>query len=34
MTVIYTMTFGSFIGYSAALALTIKVVFGFQPYRS
>ena len=30
MTVIYTMTFGSFIGYSAALALTIKVVFGFQ----
>lgn len=30
MTVIYTMTFGSFIGYSAALALSIKVVFGFQ----
>nr|WP_249139100.1 antiporter [Actibacterium sp. MT2.3-13A] len=30
MTVIYTMTFGSFIGFSAALALTIKVVFGFQ----
>ncbi|MGR3661409.1 MAG: MFS transporter [Paracoccaceae bacterium] len=30
MTVIYTMTFGSFIGYSAALPLTIKVVFGFQ----
>ncbi len=30
MTVIYTMTFGSFIGYSAALALTIKVVFGYQ----
>jgi len=29
MTVIYTMTFGSFIVYSAALALTIKVVFGF-----
>ncbi|MFK7792373.1 MAG: antiporter [Devosiaceae bacterium] len=29
MTIIYTMTFGSFIGYSAALALTIKVVFGF-----
>ena len=29
MTVIYTMTFGSFIGFSAALALTIKVVFGF-----
>jgi MFS transporter, NNP family, nitrate/nitrite transporter len=30
MTSIYTMTFGSFIGYSAALALSIKVVFGFQ----
>ncbi len=30
MTIIYTMTFGSFIGYSAALALTIKVVFGFS----
>ena len=30
MTVIYTMTFGSFIGFSAALPLTIKVVFGFQ----
>ncbi len=30
MTVIYTMTFGSFIGYSAAFGLTIKVVFGFQ----
>jgi NNP family nitrate/nitrite transporter-like MFS transporter len=30
MTIIYTMTFGSFIGYSAALPLTIKVVFGFQ----
>ena len=30
MTVIYTMTFGSFIGFSAALALTIKVVFGFS----
>ena len=30
MTVIYTMNFGSFIGYSAALALSIKVVFGFQ----
>jgi len=29
MTVIYTMTFGSFIGYSAAFALSIKVVFGF-----
>ncbi len=30
MTVIYTMTFGSFIGFSAALPLTIKVVFGFS----
>lgn len=30
MTVIYTMTFGSFIGYSAAMGLAIKVVFGFQ----
>ena len=30
MAVIYTMTFGSFIGYSAALALSIKVIFGFQ----
>ena len=30
MTVIYTMTFGSFIGYSAAFALAIKVIFGFQ----
>lgn len=30
MTVIYTMTFGSFIGFSAALPLTIKIVFGFQ----
>jgi len=29
MTVIYTMTFGSFIGYSAAFALSIKVIFGF-----
>ena len=29
MTVIYTMTFGSFIGYAAAFALIIKVVFGF-----
>ncbi|MCW9088846.1 MAG: antiporter, partial [Gammaproteobacteria bacterium] len=27
---IYTMTFGSFIGYSAGFALAIKVVFGFQ----
>jgi len=30
MTVIYTMTFGSFIGYSVAFGLAIKVIFGFQ----
>ncbi len=30
MTIIYTMTFGSFIGFSAAVALSIKFVFGFQ----
>ena len=30
MTVIYTMTFGSFIGYSAAFPLAIKVIFGFK----
>jgi NNP family nitrate/nitrite transporter-like MFS transporter len=30
MSIIYTMTFGSFIGYSAGFALAIKVVFGFQ----
>ena len=30
MTIIYTMTFGSFIGFSAATALAIKVIFGFQ----
>jgi NNP family nitrate/nitrite transporter-like MFS transporter len=30
MSVIYTMTFGSFIGYSAAFPLAIKVIFGFQ----
>ncbi len=29
MSVIYTMTFGSFIGYSAGFALAIKVIFGF-----
>ena len=29
MTIIYTMTFGSFIGYSAAFPLSIKVIFGF-----
>ncbi len=30
MSVIYAMTFGSFIGYSAGFALAIKVIFGFQ----
>ena len=30
MSTIYTMTFGSFIGYSAAFALAIKVIFGFS----
>lgn len=30
MTLIYTMTFGSFIGFSAALPLSIKIIFGFQ----
>ncbi|MDH5357124.1 MAG: antiporter [Gammaproteobacteria bacterium] len=30
MTIIYVMTFGSFIGYAATLALAIKVVFGYQ----
>ena len=30
MTVIYTMTFGSFIGFAATFALAIKVVFGYQ----
>ena len=30
MTIIYTMTFGSFIGYSAAFPLSIKVIFGFM----
>jgi len=30
MTLIYTMTFGSFIGFAAALGLSIKVIFGFQ----
>jgi NNP family nitrate/nitrite transporter-like MFS transporter len=30
MSIIYTMTFGSFIGYSAGFALAIKVVFGYQ----
>jgi NNP family nitrate/nitrite transporter-like MFS transporter len=30
MSVIYTMTFGSFIGYAAAFPLAIKVIFGYQ----
>jgi len=30
MTVIYTMTFGSFIGFSASFPLAIKVIFGYQ----
>ncbi|MCB2091857.1 MAG: MFS transporter [Alphaproteobacteria bacterium] len=30
MTVLYTMTFGSFIGFAAAFPLSIKVIFGFQ----
>ena len=30
MTVIYTMTFGSFIGFSAAVGLSIKFIFGVQ----
>ncbi len=30
MTIIYTMTFGSFIGYAASAPLSIKVIFGFQ----
>jgi NNP family nitrate/nitrite transporter-like MFS transporter len=30
MSIIYTMTFGSFIGFSAGFALAIKVVFGFK----
>ena len=29
MTVIYTMTFGSFIGYATCFALAIKVIFGY-----
>jgi len=29
MTVIYTMTFGSFIGFSAAVPLSIKFIFGY-----
>ncbi|MCC6980552.1 MAG: NarK/NasA family nitrate transporter [Candidatus Melainabacteria bacterium] len=30
MTIIYTMTFGSFIGYAAAFPLAIQVIFGFS----
>ncbi len=30
MTVIYTMTFGSFIGFAASFPLAIKVIFGYQ----
>ncbi len=30
MSIIYTMTFGSFIGYSAGFALAIKVIFGYS----
>src|SRR5690606_6911151 len=30
MTVLYTMTFGSFIGFAAAFPLSIKIIFGFQ----
>jgi NNP family nitrate/nitrite transporter-like MFS transporter len=30
MTVIYIMTFGSFIGFAAAFGLAIKVIFGYQ----
>lgn len=30
MSVLYTMTFGSFIGFSAAFALYIKIVFGYS----
>ena len=30
MSIIYTMTFGSFIGFSAGFGLSIKVIFGYQ----
>ena len=30
MSVIYTMTFGSFIGFAASFPLSIKVIFGYQ----
>ena len=31
MSVIYTMTFGSFIGFAASFPLAIKVIFGYSP---
>ena len=30
MSIIYTMTFGSFIGFAAGIGLSIKVIFGYQ----
>ena len=30
MSIIYTMTFGSFIGFAAAFPLAIKVIFGYS----
>ena len=30
MTIIYTMTFGSFIGFAASFPLSIKIIFGFK----
>ncbi|HJN38369.1 MAG TPA: antiporter [Gammaproteobacteria bacterium] len=30
MAVLYTMTFGSFIGFSASFALSIKIIFGYK----
>ena len=30
MSIIYTMTFGSFIGFAACFPLAIKVIFGYQ----
>jgi NNP family nitrate/nitrite transporter-like MFS transporter len=34
MTIIYTMTFGSFIGFSAAVGLAIKFIFGVMHYQT
>ena len=31
MTILYIVTFGSFIGFSMALPLSMKVIFGVQP---